>query len=950
VTSTAVVDGVAVDAPPSAVRATIGSARSWWRRFSLRAKTLAAASLGVAALLAVDGVISVRTAWRDGRAALLERAELLAGVEADALAMPLWDFDDAQVGAVIDALSLDPDFRAALVRDADGKPLAGRAGDRDEGEPSPTIRARREIVYRDGGERRVLGVLELELSTDRLTAALLREAGYRAVTFLALVGAVLTAVYVAFRQVTRPLDLMAQVTTRLAAGDRAVAVPGLDRADEIGAVARAIQVLKENATALARAEEKYRAVYENAALGIYRSSPDGRMLAANPALVRFNGYGSERELLEAYNSPDAIGRSWYVEPGRREDFARAMRERGEVAGFVSRVRRRDGEIAWISESARAVRDEAGAVLSYEGTVEDITERKRLEEEERLRVRAAVESACDAIAITDAEGTPTYLNPAFVALLGYDLAQLTAAGGPAALFAESGLAREVFSALRTGDRWSGEAELEASDGRVVPVAIRASAIVAREGGAVGSVLILTDITERRETEARIRHMAHHDALTGLPNRLLFRDRLQQALARAPRAGEGVAVLCLDLDRFKEVNDTLGHAFGDRLLEAVTERLQAGTREADTVARLGGDEFAVVQVGLAQPEGADALARRLTEALSRPFDLDGHEVLVGTSVGVALFPVDGDDPERLLRRADLALYRAKAEGRGTHRFFEEQMDAHLRARRALEHDLRRAIAERRLELHYQPQVDLTDGRVVGAEALLRWRHPERGHVPPAEFVPLAEETGLIVPLGDWVLKTACAAAAAWRAPLQVAVNLSPVQFRQPDLAGAVERILRGSGLEPSRLELEVTEGVLLQETEATLATLRHLKALGVRIALDDFGTGYSSLSYLRRFPFDKIKIDRSFVRGLGQESGAAAIVRAVVALSRSLGMRSNAEGVETDGQAELLLAEGCGEVQGFRYGRPMPGDAFAALVAGCCDPIAETVGSTAMAAELAAGATA
>jgi diguanylate cyclase (GGDEF)-like protein len=461
---------------------------------------------------------------------------------------------------------------------------------------------------------------------------------------------------------------------------------------------------------------------------------------------------------------------------------------------------------------------------------------------------------------------------------------------------------------------------------VPAAVRASAIVGGEGAVVGSVLILTDIAERREAEARIRHMAHHDALTDLPNRVFFRDRLAQALARARREGEAVAVLCLDLDRFKEVNDTLGHAAGDQLLEAVADRLRADVREADTIARLGGDEFAVVQTALTQPGGADALSRRIVEALSRPFDLGGNVLAsVGASVGVALYPADGEDPDRLLRRADLALYRAKADGRGTHRFFEEQMDAQLRARAALERDLRGALAEERFELNYQPQVDLATGRLAGAEALLRWRHPERGMVPPAEFIPLAEETGLIVPIGEWVLATACREACGWPAPLRVAVNLSPVQFRQPGLAELVVRTLRCTGLDPTRLELEITEGVLLRDTDATVGALEALRALGVRIAMDDFGTGYSSLSYLRRFPFDKIKIDRSFVADLGRSGDAAEIVRAVIHLGRGLGMRANAEGVETAEQATLLRVAGCGEGQGYYFGRPVPAHEFAALVA-------------------------
>jgi diguanylate cyclase (GGDEF)-like protein len=440
-----------------------------------------------------------------------------------------------------------------------------------------------------------------------------------------------------------------------------------------------------------------------------------------------------------------------------------------------------------------------------------------------------------------------------------------------------------------------------------------------------------------SRARVRHQALHDGLTGLPNRLLLQERLGQALAHARRGGTGaagggaVAVLCLDLDRFKPVNDTLGHAVGDALLCAAAERLRGHVREEDTVARLGGDEFAILQAGVAQPEGAGALARRLVEALGQPFEVDGHQLVVGASVGIALAPGDGADPDDLLKKADMALYRAKADGRGTFRSFEPGMDAKLHARRLLELDLRKALASGGFELHYQPLVDLRTGAIAAFEALLRWPHPSRGMVPPAEFVPLAEEVGLIVPLGEWVLHRACEDAAGWPGEVRVAVNLSAVQFRGDALVPSVVAALAASGLPAERLELEITEGVLLQDGEATLATLRDLRALGVRVAMDDFGTGYSSLGYLRSFPFDKIKIDRSFVGELGASPDCEAIVRAVTGLGGSLGIATTAEGVETAEQLERLRAEGCDEAQGYHLGRPMPARE-AALLLGAAPPAA------------------
>lgn len=447
------------------------------------------------------------------------------------------------------------------------------------------------------------------------------------------------------------------------------------------------------------------------------------------------------------------------------------------------------------------------------------------------------------------------------------------------------------------------------------------------------LILKFIPLRLLTQAltRAAHLATHDALTGLPNRALFRDRLEQALARMRRDGGTVAVLCLDLDRFKEVNDGLGHAAGDELLRQVARRLASCIRDTDTLARLGGDEFAIVQVGAHQPADAEALAERLVAALAEPFDLNGHQACIGTSVGVTLRSSTGPVlPSNhvlvgvLLQEGDLALYRAKAEGRGTYRFFAMDMNRRLQERRVLEADLRKGIAEGQFQLHFQAQVDLARRQIYGAEALIRWTHPHRGLVRPDDFIPLAEETGLIVQIGEWALRQACREAVTWPKPLRVAVNVSPMQFRKPGFVDTVSSALQASGLAPARLELEVTEGIMLQDTEDTLKTLDQLRSLGVTIAMDDFGTGYSSLGYLQKFTFDKIKIDRSFIRALGVDSNATAIVNAVLGMAHALGIRVNAEGVEDEQQAILLKDEGCDEVQGFLFSRPIPSDDFVAMM--------------------------
>jgi diguanylate cyclase (GGDEF)-like protein len=450
--------------------------------------------------------------------------------------------------------------------------------------------------------------------------------------------------------------------------------------------------------------------------------------------------------------------------------------------------------------------------------------------------------------------------------------------------------------------------ELADGRLVCVTRQPM-----PGG--GWVATHLDVTEQRRSEARIIYMAHHDALTDLPNRLLLRKHLEHALATLRRGGRHLAVLMLDLDRFKEVNDTLGHPAGDALLQTVAARLRGCVRETALIARFGGDEFVLIEEVTNPVAETTALADRIRRALSEPFDLGGHQVTTGTSIGIAIAPSDGADCDEILKSADLALYSAKNGGRGSFRFFEPEFDQLMRARRDLEREMRTALVNGEFELFYQPFMIAETSKIGGCEALLRWHHPERGLVLPAQFIPLAEETGLIVPIGEWVMRTACAEAAKWPADLKVAVNLSPAQFRSKELVPVIVGALAASGLAPGRLELEVTETVIMHDSGAVFSALGQLHDLGVRIALDDFGTGYSSLSFLQKFPFDKIKIDRSFVNELsGARKEARLIARAVVRFAVSLGKTTTAEGVETREQLDILRAEGCEELQGYYFSRP------------------------------------
>ncbi len=543
----------------------------------------------------------------------------------------------------------------------------------------------------------------------------------------------------------------------------------------------------------------------------------------------------------------------------------------------------------------------------------LKQRKEELHRQNLRFDAALNNMCQGLAMFDAEQRLVVSNSRFAELYGLSPEQVapgTTAGEIVGRRIAKGLYKNALPEEYRPDRLASVEEIgssihELSDGRVIAVTRKPMP----EGGWVTTH---EDVTEKMRNEKRIAHMAQHDALTSLPNRALLNERLEEALAHI-RNGEVVAIHLLDLDRFKNVNDTLGHLGGDKLLQMVAERLRRLVRGTDTVARMGGDEFAIVQRAIDSESEATVLASRIIESLSEPYALGGHQAIIGSSVGIAIGRVDDLSPEQLLRNADLALYRAKGDGRGTYRVFEPQMDAQTRMRRVMEFDLRKALLAGEFELQYQPVIKLETDAISGFEALVRWRHPTRGMIPPDAFIPIAEETGLIAPLGEWVLRNACATAATWPGHVRVSVNLSSVQFRQAGLAGIVTGALASSGLPPDRLEIEITETVFLEDSEATLAVLYELRELGVRVVMDDFGTGYSSLRYLQSFPFDKIKIDRSFVKDVAHCTGSLNIVRAVVALAHGLGMTTTAEGVETQEQLAAIRAEGCTEMQGFLFSK-------------------------------------
>jgi diguanylate cyclase (GGDEF)-like protein len=577
-------------------------------------------------------------------------------------------------------------------------------------------------------------------------------------------------------------------------------------------------------------------------------------------------------------------------------------------------------------------DEVGTLArAFQETMEELAEARRkliAQSEAEInkhyqRLDAAINNMPQGLSMFDADQQLIVCNGRYAQM--YDLgSELTAPGTElkkilrhraATKLVEAGTFLQDTSEAKAGGRpWYYVQEMR--DGRAIAISYQPMA----SGGFIATH---DDITERRRVEARMAHMAHHDALTDLFNRTRFREEIETILSRK-EDGKGVAVLCLDLDRFKTVNDTLGHPAGDDLLRQVAARLRSCTGSSDIVARLGGDEFAVIQSGT-QPVDANILATAIIDKLSEPYEIEGHQVVAGASVGIAIAPNDGTQPDDLLKKADLALYRAKKDGRRTYRFFEAEMDAAMQDRQSLELGLREALAKNQFEIEYQPVINLRSHQVSAFEALLRWRHPERGLISPLEFIPLAEEIGLIIPIGRWILKQACLSAKNWPDHVNVAVNLSPIQFRGGTLVLDVISALAEAKLPAQRLELEITESVLLENSENTTATLRQLRELGARIAMDDFGTGYSSLGYLRSFPFDKIKIDRSFIRDLSDGPESLAIVRAITSLGSSLGISITAEGVETDEQLRRMEYEGCTEVQGFLFSKPRPASELVALLA-------------------------
>lgn len=675
---------------------------------------------------------------------------------------------------------------------------------------------------------------------------------------------------------------------------------------------------KQAERALRISEEKYRAIFNFASVGIYQSTLDGRFITANETLAAILGYDSVEELLQL-RVEDV-----YFDPEQCDVLIAAHAPARRAADLELLWKKKNGQPIWIQLNAHLI-DEPPGPAYFEGFVHDITGRKSAEE--KLRIQStAISVSLDGVVILDRAGRITYANESMIKLYGYSVID-DVLGRRWTEFYDDPEVERFMNHVRAGflvsRQWRGEARGKRRDGSLFPQEVSLT-LLENEG----AVCVIRDITERAYAEEQIRHLAYHDALTSLPNRLLFKDRLMVALSHAQRDHSLLAVLFLDLDRFKVINDSLGHNVGDQLLQAVAARVHHCVRESDTVARLGGDEFTVLLPALSASEAAAKIAQKILETLRAPFIVDGREIFATTSIGIAIYPLDGTDTETLIKNSDTAMYQAKELGRDNYQLYNAEINARAVQRLVVENGLRRALQHEEFVVFYQPLVCLRSGNLRGVEALVRWQHPERGLLAPAEFISIAEASGLMVPIGTWVLRMACRQTRAWKDmgfdDLIVAVNLAVTQLQHPDLLDSVRSILEETGLEADTLELEITESSAMKSPESTIHTLDELKKLGVRISLDDFGTGHSSLSYLKRFPIDTLKIDQSFVRDIGHDSDTEAIVSAIVAMAHILDLKVIAEGVERFDQKRLLADYDCDLMQGYLISPPIAAPALEQLL--------------------------
>jgi diguanylate cyclase (GGDEF)-like protein/PAS domain S-box-containing protein len=734
--------------------------------------------------------------------------------------------------------------------------------------------------------------------------------------------------------------LLLQDTTRLAHNNQrqALIIGGLGMV--IGGIllgfffiltTRVERRFESSRTALLASEKRFRSLVESSSDWIWEVDAEGRYVYASPKVKDLLGYDPE----------EILGKTPFdlMPPDERElisrEFATIVAERRQFTGLENRNLHKDGRTVEIESNGVPIFNEEGTLCGYRGIDRDITERKRAERalnKSTQRLNLHFQQTPLAVIEWDTDFRVLNWNPAAEAIFGYSREEAVGRHAMDLIIPESakGHVSEVWEdLLKKGGGFRSTNENLTKAGNTIFCEWYNTPLVDDSGQVISVASLAQDVTEQKRAEQRLQYLAYYDDLTGLPNRTLFNDRLCQAMPAADRNEKLVGVLFMDLDHFKIVNDTLGHEVGDWLLRAVAARLKSCLRESDTIARLGGDEFAFVLTGVLNVEDVTLVAQKILDELKDVFVISGNELFITCSIGITLYPFDDTDIQKLFRNADSAMYHAKDLGRNTFQLYSAEMTARVEKRLAMETDLRHALERDEFLLHYQPQLDLSTGRIMGMEALIRWRHPEKGIVSPAEFIPVAEDTGLIVPIGEWILRTACAQAKAWQdhglPNLIIAINLSARQFKDGRLVSQIKAVLEETGLDPRYVELEITESLLMEGGNSLIASmLDDLKGLGVKLAIDDFGTGYSSLSYLRHFPIDKLKIDQSFVRGMTSNAQDASLVSAIIAIARTLNFAVIAEGVETEEQLHYLRRDNCDFMQGYLFSSPLPAGEIATMV--------------------------